>query len=176
MAFLNIPAEVVSQSVDDVIKNTGQGGKTVLIPDGKYTGVIVKSELTQTSKGGTMLVVTAVITQGEHRDTEFVDRLNLVNGNETAVKIGYGTLAKIAKAVGLATIPSDSNQLHNKPLQLVIETEKGTSYKDKMTGEERTGRDKSVIGGYEPLPQVGVGGQPAFVAAASGEAKKLPWG
>jgi len=171
MAFLNIPQEYASKTTEEIVANAGTGGLP-LIPPGKYQGLFVTSELKPTSNGaGQFLEMKAVITQGEHRDVEFIERLNLINPNATAVKIGYETLAKIAKAVGFAQIPSDSTALHNKPLLLVIKTEKGTPYKDKLTGETKEGKDKSIIAGYEPLPQVGVvGAAPAQTATA------LPWG
>ena len=172
MAFLNIPQEYASKSTEEIVANAGTGGLP-LIPPGKYQGLFVTSELKPNSAGtGQYLAMKAVITQGEYRDTEFTEILNLINPNATAVKIAYETLAKIAKAVGFAQIPSDSSALHNKPLLLVIKTEKGTPYKDKVTGETKEGKDKSVIAGFEPLPQVGVVGG----VAPAAQAAALPWG
>ena len=171
MAFLNIPQEYASKSTEEIVANAGSGSLP-LIPPSKYQGMFVTSELKPTKDGnGQFLEMKALITQGEYRDTEFIERLNLINQNATAVKIAYETLAKIAKAVGFAQIPSDSSDLHNKPLLLVIKTEKGTPFKDKVTGETREGKDKSVIGGFEALPQVGIVG-----AAPAAQATALPWG
>jgi hypothetical protein len=172
MAFLNIPQEYASKSTEEIVANAGTGGLPLIAP-GKYHGLFVTSELKPTKDGnGQFLEMKAVITQGEHRDVEFIERLNLINSNATAVKIAYETLAKIAKAVGFAQIPSDSSALHNKPLLLVIKTEKGTAYKDKVTGEIRDGKDKSVLSGFEPLPGIGVAGG----AALAQQAAALPWG
>ena len=171
MAFLNIPQEYASKSTEEIVAQAGSGGLP-LIPEGKYQGLFVTSEFKPTSSGGEMLVMKAVITQGEYRDTELRENLNLINNNATTVEIAYKTLAKIAKSVGFAQIPSDSSVLHNKPLLLVIKTEKGKQYKDKVTGETREGKDRSVIKGYEALPQVGiVGAAPAVAQAAA-----MPWG
>jgi len=93
------------------------GGGLPLIPAGKYTAIIVDSELKETSsRNGHLLALKLVITQGDYRDTEFTERLNIINPNETAVKIAYQTLARISEAVGMNQTPSDSTQLHNKPL------------------------------------------------------------
>ncbi len=154
MVQYSVPQQFSGAISDMVISS---GNKMPLIPEGKYTGLIVKSELQPTSSGGTMLVLTFVVTQGEHSDTEFVERINIVNSNDTAVKIAFETLAKIAKAAGLASIPQDSNLLHNKPMQLVVKTEKGKPWTDKE-GNQREGSDRSVLKGFEALPQVGVGG------------------
>ena len=172
MAFLKVPEEYANKSTEEIVASAGTGGLP-LIPPGKYHGIIVKSEFQKTQSGGEMLVLTNVITQGEHRDVEFIERLNLVNDNPVAVKIAFETLAKIAKAVGLSKIPTDSSELHNKPLLLTIKTEAGKPFKDKTTGEERMGKDKSVIGGYEALPKVGVAPMTAGVAQAG---SALPWG
>jgi len=173
MAFLTIPQEYANKSTDEIVANAGTGGLP-LIPPGKYQGLFVTSELKPTNDGsGQFLEMKAVITHGEHRDTELTERLNLINQNATAVKIAYETLAKIARALGFTQIPSDSNLLHNKPLLIVIKTEKGRPYKDKVTGETKEGKDKSVIGGFEPLPQVGVVGG---TAPAAQTAAALPWG
>lgn len=157
------------------------GGKTVHIPEGQYQAVIVESTLEDTSnKSGKFLKLKLVITQGQYANTELFERLNVVNPNQQAVEIAYKTLARISEAVGMDTTPSDSNQLHNKPLLITVETEKGTPWKDK-DGVERQGKDKSVIKKYHPLPKTGVasGGfaQPAASvapqAAASGSTP--PW-
>lgn len=169
MAFLPIPQNM---KTDEVIAESGSGGGLPLIPEGDYTGVIVNSEMKSTSTGGQMLVLTAVITQGQYKDTEFTDRLNIVNSNETAVKIAYGTLAKIAKALGMDTLPDDSNKLHNKPLVLEIKTEVAKPYIDKQ-GVERTGTDKSIIKGYKALPTSG--NAPTQTTPSASPAGALPW-
>jgi hypothetical protein len=153
------------------------GGGVVLIPPGKYNAVIVNSELKPTSKGdGHFLALTVVITQGPHANTEFVERLNIINPNQTAVEIAYKTLARIAEAVGMDTTPSDSVQLHNKPLIIEVETEAGKPYtKD---GVERQGKDKSFIKRYHSATS-GVASSAPFAApaaqAAAGAPGKPPW-
>ena len=169
MAFLQIPQEFANRSTDEIVAQAGTGALP-LIPPGKYTGLFLSSEMKPTQTGGQMLVMKGVITQGEYKDTELTERLNLVNSNTVAVKIAYETLAKIAKAAGHSSIPSDSNLLHNKPMIFVVETEKGTSYTDKATGEARVGRDRSRLASYEPMPKTGLAGAPAPASPTS-----LPW-
>ena len=173
MAFLQIPQEFLNKTTDEIVASAGTGSLP-LIPPGKYRAVFIDSEMKPSSTGGQYLQLKAVIIHGEHQDVEFIERLNIVNQNATAVKIAYETLAKIAKAVGLAQIPADSSMLHNKPLIIVVKTEKGTPYKDKMTGETREGKDKSVIAGFEAMPQIGVVGTAAAAQPAASPA--LPWG
>ena len=154
------------------------GGNVVLIPQGDYQAVIVKSELTPTKDNtGQFLALTVVITQGQFANTEFIERLNIINQNAQAVEIAYKTLARISEAVGMTQTPSDSTQLHNKPFIVTVETEAGKPYtKD---GVERMGKDKSIIKKYKALPNVGTVapfGQPAAIAQASaGGVSTPPW-
>lgn len=165
MAFINVPQEFANKDTAEIVANAGSGGLP-LIPPGDYVGVFLKSEMKETSTGGQMLVLTGVITQGEHRDTEFTERLNIINSNPIATKIAYETLAKISKAVGLVKIPTDSQALHNKPMIWKIKTEAGKPYQDKVTGETKQGSAKSILSGYDALPAGALGTAAAFPQAA----------
>lgn len=146
----------------------------VHIPDGNYKAVIVNSELKETSnRQGQYLALTVVITEGQYANTEFIERLNIINQNETAVQIAYKTLARISEAVGMTTTPSDSNELHNKPLIIGVGTEEGKPWTDK-DGVEREGKDKSVIKKYMPLGAQPAAQQAPSPAAPSGVATP-PW-
>ncbi|MCK5604793.1 DUF669 domain-containing protein, partial [Candidatus Pacearchaeota archaeon] len=102
------------------------GGNLVLIPQGQYQAVILSSEMKPTKNGqGQFLALTLAITQGDYANTEFIERLNIVNQNAVAVEIAYKTLARISEAVGMTQTPADSNELHNKALMIQIETEAG---------------------------------------------------
>lgn len=155
-------------------------GGVVKIPDGQYKAVIIDSELKTTSNGnGQFLALKIVITEGQHQDTEFTERLNIINQNSKAVEIAFKTLARISEALGMAQTPQDSSVLHNKPLIIVVATEVGKDYKDN-DGVMRTGQDKSVIKKYLPAPQVGFSGQPAFAASATAQpvqssVQSAPW-
>lgn len=127
------------------------GGKTVLIPDGRYPAIIVKSDLVENSfKTGSFLALTVVITQGQYAGKEFIERLNIINPNADAVNMSYRTLARISEALGMTQTPADTNTLHNKPLIIETETEKGEPWKDK-DGKERKGADKSIIKKWHPV-------------------------
>lgn len=150
------------------------GGSMPLIPAGQYQAVIVHSELKPTSKGdGQYLALKVLLTQGQYANTEFVERLNIINPNPQAVEIAYKTLARISEALGMQQTPGDSNQLHNRPLMVEIATEAGTAYTGK-DGQPAMGKDKSIIKKYLPIPGVGVsgaGGTPSpFVAPVAATA------
>lgn len=156
-------------------------GGVVKIPDGQYKAVIIDSELKQTSNGnGQFLALKIVITEGQFQDTEFTERLNIINQNVKAVEIAFKTLARISEALGMAQTPQDSAVLHNKPLIIVVGTEAGKDYKDN-DGVMRTGQDKSVIKKYLPIPQVGFAGKPSFasstapVSQSQSAVQSAPW-
>lgn len=174
MAFLQVPKEYAEKTTDQIVEEAGSGPLPLIEP-GKYPAVIVASELKDTAnKLGQFLQFKIVLTQGQFKDTEFYERLNIVNQNETAVKIAYQTLAKIAKASGFATIPAQSELFHNKVILVEVKTEKGEDFRDKKTGEMRKGKDKSVIAGYDAMPQVGA---PSAIASASVHPTQapMPW-
>lgn len=165
MAFLQVPQEFASKTTDDIVASAGS--PLPLIPEGKYQAMIVESEIKETSSGGHMLVLKAILTAGDYKGTEFTQRLNIINSNPVAVKIAYEELAKINKALGFKTIQPNSEALHGKPFLATVKTEKGTPYKDRMTGEMREGKDKSVIAGYDAIGPQLVGQQ--------ANAASLPW-
>ena len=135
------------------------GGGIVLIPPGQYQAVIVESDLKPSKTGGQFLALKVIITQGQYANTEFVERLNIINSNTQAVEIAYKTLARISEALGMTKTPEDSDQLHNRPLIIQVETESGKPYSD-SNGNQREGKDKSVIKKYLPLVGVSVSGSP----------------
>lgn len=174
MALLNIGADI---SVDETIAAAGSGNRRANIPDGRYSAIVLDSELKTTTAGGQRLVLKVVVTQGAHADTVIEDSLNIVNENETAVMIAMRKLALLAKACGFSTIPQDSAALHNKPVQIVVKS-KTDKYVDKNTGEHKTSNPYSVIDSYEPAGGAVAAGQPAFkpaVAQAAPAAAAVPW-
>ncbi len=93
-----------------------------ILPKGEYRVHIVKSDLAQTQKGGTMLVLEFDVLDGEHQGRKVWDRINLVNANETAQRIGQQTLSAICRATGVMNL-TDSEHLHFKPLVALVAVE-----------------------------------------------------
>jgi len=146
-------------------------GGVVHIPEGQYQAVIVNSELQSTKSGdGQYLAMTVVITAGQYKDTELIERLNIINPNQQAVEIAYKTLARISEAVGMTQTPADSSELHNKPLMIDVKTEKGKPWTD-QNGQQREGADRSVIKKYLPMPQGASQGQAAAPPFAQQQAQ-----
>ena len=110
------------------------------IPAGKYLAAITESEMKPTKNGsGSYLQLTLTILEGEYKGRVLWARLNLVNPNQTAVKIAQSELSAVCRAVGVMT-PRDSCELHNIPLLITVKVKK----------REDTGELANEVKGYEP--------------------------
>lgn len=131
--------------------------KFSVLPADEYDMCIVASTMKPTSKGdGKYLELELQVLSGEFQNFRVWDRLNLVNPSAKATEIAKGTLSAICRAVGVLT-PSDSSELHNKPLRVKVTVRKSEEY-----GEQNE------IKAYKPR-----NGQPAQPAAP--QAAASPW-
>lgn len=90
------------------------------LPDGWYIGQIVQSEMKETKAGtGQYLELRIQILEEPYVGRLVFDRLNLINPNETAVKIANRTLADICEAIGVMEI-EDSEELHGQELKVKL--------------------------------------------------------
>jgi hypothetical protein len=95
-----------------------------LIPPGDYDAVIIASEMKPTKDGkGVLLALDFKILGGQYQNRQIRSNLNMQNENSTTVEIAQGQLSAICRAVGVLT-PTDSSELHMKPLQITIKTVK----------------------------------------------------
>lgn len=153
--------------------------KYELLPEGEYLCIIEDTEMRDTAKiGGKMLVVSMSVLTGPNEGAKLTDRLNLVNDNDTAVKIAYQTLAKICNAAGKPVI-KDTEELHNARVYVKVAIEKGRGTYVGKDGIEKPRGDQNVIKGYRSVSsaQQQAAPQAASVAAAAPVtmAKPLPW-
>lgn len=85
------------------------------IPAGEYPMAIVESEMKPTkNRDGEYLQLVCEVIDGPMKGRKVWERLNLVNGNATAVSIAESTLSAICRAVGVVHV-QDSNELHHRP-------------------------------------------------------------
>ena len=78
------------------------------LPAGKYLAAITDSEMKPTKNGsGSYLQLTFTILEGDCKGRVVWARLNLVNPNQTAVKIAQSELSAVCRAAGVMT-PKDS--------------------------------------------------------------------
>lgn len=109
------------------------------IPAGEYQAIISESEMKTTKDGqGKYLQLKLQILNGTYQNRTVFDRLNIVNKNETAVKIAKGTLSAICRAVNILT-PNDSSELHSKPLTIVVKVR-----------NDQNGNPQNEVKGYKP--------------------------
>jgi hypothetical protein len=143
-----------------------------LIPDGWYAARVVSSEMTETAKSresglsnGFMLTLALEFDEAHHpelRGRMVWERLNIVNPNETAVKIAKKTLAQITESVGITEAFSDSEALHLKPLAVKIGTRPASGSYEAQNEPK----------GYAPLSKVA--GSSATRAPAQASAPMAP--
>ena len=130
------------------------------LPEGQYVVIATASEMKPTKNGqGQFLQFTFEVLDGPRKGAKVWARLNLVNGNQTAVDIAQRELGAICRAVGIIK-PNDSAELHNLPLLITVAVE--------VDDRKREG---NVIKKYEAINAAGVA--PVAGAAPAGAA---PWG
>jgi len=98
-----------------------------IIPAGEYAAQIIQSEMKETKAGTGMYLELRIQLLDEPYTGRLVfERLNLVNPNETAVKIAQRTLADICEACGLDEV-EESEELHGieMKIKLVVDPPKG---------------------------------------------------
>jgi hypothetical protein len=112
---------------------------------GWFEAELTKSELKTTKdKKGKYLSFCFKILEGDHEGRMIWTNLNIVNKNETAVKIAQGDLKAICEGVGFEGELEDTEDLHNIPLAIKV------SYKD----ETSQWPAKNEIKGYKSLDEV----------------------
>lgn len=115
------------------------------IPGGDYLCIITASAMKPTKAGdGRFLELELEVIDGDYKGRKLWDRLNVVNANETAVKIAKGTLSAICRAVGILQ-PKDSCELHDIPLVAKVRIEKRAD----------TDEPSNVVRGYKSRPTAG---------------------
>jgi hypothetical protein len=140
------------------------------IPKSKQPGVIVGSVFEKTKDGnGEFLKLELELIDGPFRGRRLVDRLNLKNKNETAVKIAQATLSSICRAVNVLR-PKDSAELHNRPMLIDIDLEerndKPGSFSNRIRNYEALGNSNPVISG---------GGTQSQTQSSNTDASLPPW-
>jgi len=96
------------------------GGGFDAIPAGKYPAQIYSAEIKKTDKGDKMLKVRYDIVGPTFNGRVLFDNIMLTHSNEKTVSIGRGKLAALALACGFPKIPSDSQVLVGKIVELKV--------------------------------------------------------
>lgn len=100
-------------------ENQSQGGFEVL-PADDYVCVLKKSEWKDAKKEGNRFIyMEFVVVEGEYKGGVFIERMNLVNSNSTAVRIANGKMNQLCAACLLSDI-EDTDELHGIPVMLTV--------------------------------------------------------
>ena len=99
------------------------------IPAGWYLSKLVKSEMknTKANDGSKYLACTFKIMGGKYNNRLVFTNLNLINKNDTAVRIAESDLKKICESVGFDGDLEDSADLHGIPLGLKVTIKEATA-------------------------------------------------
>lgn len=121
------------------------------IPEGIYTVVLSETEVKDTKNGkGKFIYLKANVIDGPHANRFVDDRLNVVNDNPTAQKIGQESLKRICMAIGLKEFTGHTTELENKPLKVKVTVKPAEEYIDNY-GVVKPGSPKNEIKGYYGL-------------------------
>ena len=149
------------------------------LPTGVYSMQIIDSAWKETKSGsGKYIKLEFEILDGEQTGRKYWENLNLVNPNETAVKIARGTLKEICESVGIFSALEDTEDLHFKPLLADVVCK---PRKDDPAQMENNVRKYMPLENGAPQGRVakstagaGAATKSAPATAATGE-KKKPW-
>lgn len=146
------------------------------LPKGWYEAAITGSEMLTTRAGtGEYLKLEFTILSGEHMNRKVWANLNLRNPNQQAVEIAYKDLSAIGHSVGVTRI-EDSQQLHNKPLEILVVPRAATSEfaaSNDVKGYRPVGGGAQQGMGFAP-PQAAQPAQPAQAQPAPAAAAGTP--
>lgn len=97
-----------------------------VIPAGWYVASIVKSQLKDTrNNDGKMISLQFKIIEGEYAKRIVFANLNIINKNDTAVRIAKSDLKKICEAIDMETV-IDTDDLLGNELQIKLIEKKAT--------------------------------------------------
>jgi len=124
-------------------------GFTILAP-GWYQVVIVESDIKPTKAGTGKFLELKMETKGGETIT---DRLNILNQNEVAQKIGRAALGKIAVSCGIKGALTNTDKLHGRPFEVKLEIEEFASNTSGEMLKSNKVKDYRAIGTAAPASE-----------------------
>lgn len=120
------------------------------VPTGDYLSAITGSSIADNAKKtGKVLKLTHTILEGQYKNKKITEWLNIVNTtSEKAQLIARQALVQIQEAVGIDSVISDSEVLHNKPMIIRVEF---VPANPNGIGEELRKYDSNKIKGYKKV-------------------------
>jgi len=152
-----------------------------VLPPADYIAVITNSEMKPTKdQQGEYLELEFTVIDGPMADRKVWHRMNLVNQNETAVRIARAELSAICRCVGVMQ-PKDSSDLHDKPLVIRLAIRKDDPSRNDVKGfKPVNGQAAPQTATAKPAASPQPSGQPtttprASTPAATAGAATPPW-
>lgn len=91
------------------------------LPAGVYDVEVIESDVVPTKmRDGTMVNLTLRVVDGQHENRRIWSRLNIENKSEKAQEIGQRQLSDLARACGLAAIPSNTDDFHGHVIRVNV--------------------------------------------------------
>jgi hypothetical protein len=119
------------ESYDFVASENNNSNSFEPLPEGWYTATIDGAELRQTKAGtGDYIALIYTIAGPSHVGRKVWGNLNIRNPNSTAERIGREQLSKLSAAIGLKSMPQDTDQLIGFQCQIRITIRKSEQYGD----------------------------------------------
>ena len=98
-----------------------------VVPEAWYIAEIVKSEIKATKdKQGTIMVLAMKILEGKRKGRLIYTNYNIVNRNETTVKIAEGQIKQLCETLGIDQM-EDTDELHKQEFGVFLVIEKGNA-------------------------------------------------
>lgn len=146
------------------------------LPAGEYRVMIKQPRWTDTKSGGRMFWLSFEVIDGPLTGQSADIGFNLVNQNDTAVRIARGELGKICLAAGMTSNPSGEHEFVNRTLFLSVKEEdyngRKTNRFDGARPNGNSGQTSRTASAPTSAPK------PTTTPAANGNSSKpagLPW-
>ena len=148
------------------------GTKTV-VPAGRYSVTVSAAEVKETKAGGAMVIVKFQVLDGEYKGALIEDNYNIINDNETAVRIGRGKLKAILKHGGADNIEAlnDTDELLGLCLDISVTEEEESFTNDEG---ELIEFKKNYVQGFMPRETTSVQEEKEEKAEKKVEKKESP--
>ena len=136
------------------------------LPRGWYPAIIEASEIAPTAKkDGFRLILDFRIIDGPGKGRKIMPGYNIDNPSAKAVEISMNEIKTINYCIGNFNPIGDSQEMHNKPLQILLTEPKDSDYNEvkgyrSINGEEADKIGQGALVGHQQQPPQGFG-QPA---------------
>lgn len=130
-------------------------GVSTVLPAGNYNAKCVETEMKETNAGGHMIVAKFSVVDGDYAGCEVKEMFNVVNKNETAVRIGLSKIKAVLEFGGHKNpnMIKDSDEMVGLTVGIVVSQNDESFVNEKG---ETVDFKRNTIEGYRAVEPVGV--------------------